>query len=103
MTNLSAFFDEFLGTVVLIIAVFAINDKNNSPPPGSLKPFVLFLLILGIGASIGMQTGLPCFCSVILLFFIFILNYRLCDQPSSRSGPTYIDLDGWLWDRSIHL
>ena len=101
MTNLSAFFDEFLGTFVMIIAVFAIKDKRNNPPPGSLAPLVLFLLILGIGASIGMQTGLPC----ILPVFIFILfsNNRLRDQSSSRFGPTYIDCDGGLWDRSIHL
>jgi aquaglyceroporin related protein len=64
MTNASAFFDEFLGTAVLVIVVFAINDKKNNPPPGGLAPLVLFLLILGIGASIGMQTGFPCFCSI---------------------------------------
>jgi len=72
MTNLSAFFDEFLGTVVLIIAVFAIDDKNNNPPPSSLKSLVLFLLILGIGASIGMQTDLPCFCSVNFRFIFYL-------------------------------
>jgi aquaglyceroporin related protein len=58
MTNASAFFDEFLGTAVLIIVVFGINDKKNNPPPGGLAPLVLFLLVLGIGASIGMQTGI---------------------------------------------
>jgi hypothetical protein len=61
MTDALAFFDEFLGTTVLIIVVLAINDKKNNPPPGGLAPLALFLLVLGIGASIGMQTGLPPF------------------------------------------
>jgi len=57
MTNVSAFFDEFVGTAVLMIVVLAINDKKNGPPPAGLAPLVLFLLVLGIGASFGMQTG----------------------------------------------
>ncbi|PPQ85164.1 hypothetical protein CVT25_004171 [Psilocybe cyanescens] len=57
MTNVSAFFDEFLGTAVLAIVVLAINDKNNSPPPAGLGPLVLFLLVTGIGTALGMQTG----------------------------------------------
>ena len=85
MTNLSAFFDEFLGTLVMIIAVFAINDKRNNPPPGSLAPLVLFLLILGIGASIGMQTGLPCILPVLFLFYFRITGYAI--NPARDLGP----------------
>jgi len=57
MTNVSAFFDEFLGTTVLTIVVLAMNDKKNLQPPAGLAPLVLFMLILGIGAALGMQTG----------------------------------------------
>lgn len=57
MTNVSAFFDEFLGATVLIIVVLAINDKRNGPPPAGLAPLALFFLVLGIGNSLGMQTG----------------------------------------------
>jgi aquaglyceroporin related protein len=57
MTPVSCFFSEFLGAAMLLIGVLAINDKENSPPPSGLAPLVLFLLILGIGASLGMQTG----------------------------------------------
>ena len=57
MTNVSAFFDEFVGATVLMIVVLAINDKKNIPPPAGLAPLVLFFLVLGIGCSFGMQTG----------------------------------------------
>jgi aquaglyceroporin related protein, other eukaryote len=57
MTNVSAFFDEFLGTVVLAIVVLAVTDKKNGPPPAGLVPLVLFFLVLGIGNALGMQTG----------------------------------------------
>ncbi|KAJ7288082.1 major intrinsic protein superfamily membrane channel protein [Mycena rebaudengoi] len=57
MSNVSAFFSEFLATAVLIIVVLAINDKKNMPAPAGLAPLALFLVILGIGASIGMETG----------------------------------------------
>jgi aquaglyceroporin related protein len=57
MSNVSAFFSEFLATAVLLIVVLAINDKKNMPAPPGLAPLVLFLLILGIGASLGMETA----------------------------------------------
>ncbi|THH31170.1 hypothetical protein EUX98_g3006 [Antrodiella citrinella] len=57
MTNVSSFFDEFVGTAVLLIVVCALNDNRNTPPPPGLAPLVLFLLILGIGAALGFQTG----------------------------------------------
>ncbi|KAJ7767505.1 aquaporin [Mycena maculata] len=57
MTSVSSFFSEFLATAVLCIMVLAINDKTNCPPPPGLAPLVLFLLILGIGASLGMETA----------------------------------------------
>ncbi|KJA24023.1 hypothetical protein HYPSUDRAFT_136846, partial [Hypholoma sublateritium FD-334 SS-4] len=57
MTNVSCFFSEFLGTMVLVFVVFAMNDRNNCPPPAGLAPLVLFILILGIGTSLGMETG----------------------------------------------
>ena len=40
-----------------MIVVLAINDKKNGPPPAGLAPLVLFFLVLGIGSSLGMQTG----------------------------------------------
>ncbi|KAF9496527.1 aquaporin [Pleurotus eryngii] len=57
LSNVSCFFSEVLATAVLLIVVLAIGDKRNCPPPAGLAPLVLFLLILGIGTSLGMQTG----------------------------------------------
>jgi aquaglyceroporin related protein len=57
MTPVSAFFSEFLDTAILLIVVLAIGDRKNAPPPAGLAPLVLFLLILGLGASMGMETG----------------------------------------------
>ncbi|CDO69991.1 hypothetical protein BN946_scf184973.g1 [Trametes cinnabarina] len=57
MTSVSCWFDEFLGTAVLLIVVCAITDVRNGPPPPGLVPLVLFIMILGIGAALGMQTG----------------------------------------------
>jgi len=55
--NVSAFFDEFLGSTVLIIVILAINDQKNGPPPAGLAPLALFFLFLGIASALGMQTG----------------------------------------------
>ncbi|KAG7095777.1 hypothetical protein E1B28_006481 [Marasmius oreades] len=57
MTNVSCFFSEFMASAVLLIAVFAVIDKGNHAAPPGLPPLPLFILILGIGACLGMQTG----------------------------------------------
>lgn len=46
-----------MGTAVLLIIVCAITDSRNGPPPPGLVPLVLWVAILGIGLSFGMQTG----------------------------------------------
>ncbi|PPQ86413.1 hypothetical protein CVT25_003535, partial [Psilocybe cyanescens] len=58
MTAVSCFFSEFLGTAVLAFVIMAATDKNNNAaPPRGLLPLVLFLTLLGLGASLGMQTA----------------------------------------------
>jgi aquaglyceroporin related protein len=79
MTNVSCFFSEFLATAVLIIVIHAMNDKRNTPPPAGLAPLVLFFLILGIGTSLGMETGVLS----MLLVISFLIWCRLRYQPRS--------------------
>jgi len=57
MTDAACFFNEFVDSAVLLMVVLAISDSNNAAPPDGLNPLVLFLLILGIGACLGMQTA----------------------------------------------
>ncbi|KAF5384163.1 hypothetical protein D9615_003364 [Tricholomella constricta] len=57
MTNVSAFFSEFLATAVLMLVILATTDRFNLPVPNGLLPVMLFLLILGLGAAMGMETA----------------------------------------------
>ncbi|KAF7292860.1 putative aquaporin 4 [Mycena indigotica] len=57
MTQAACFFSEFLATAILMILILAATDKHNAPPPSGLLPLVLFILVVGIGSSLGMETG----------------------------------------------
>ncbi|THH26530.1 hypothetical protein EUX98_g7663 [Antrodiella citrinella] len=57
MTNGSCIYDEFLGTMILLIGVSAVTDTRNGPPPPGLVPLTIFLLIMAIGLGLGLQTG----------------------------------------------
>jgi len=57
MSNLACFFSEFFATAILVIVVLATGDKSNGAPPPGMVPLVLFILILGLGACLGMPTG----------------------------------------------
>lgn len=101
MTNVSAFFSEFLASAVLMCMVLAFGDSSNMPVPLGLSPLALFLLILGIGISLGMQTG--------TLDYLQTMNnilegkYRLCDQSGPRLRSTADDCHGWLWITSFYI
>jgi aquaglyceroporin related protein len=57
MTAVSSFFSEFIGTAILLMVIMAITDKKNGPPPAGLVPLALFMTLLGISASLGMETS----------------------------------------------
>ncbi|KAG6876545.1 hypothetical protein C0993_002363 [Termitomyces sp. T159_Od127] len=57
MTNVSAFFSEFLATAILVLVIFATTDRGNAPAPAGLLPLALFITFIGIAASLGMDTG----------------------------------------------
>ncbi|KAH7304271.1 aquaporin-like protein [Stachybotrys elegans] len=53
----SAMFSEFVGSAILVGMIFALTDKNNMSVPAGALPFAIFLVILGIGSSFGVNTG----------------------------------------------
>ncbi|KAM5541375.1 hypothetical protein V8D89_004929, partial [Ganoderma adspersum] len=57
MTPVSAWFEEFLGTVILLIVVCAMCDPRNGHAPPGFVALVLFITMIGISAALGMQTG----------------------------------------------
>ncbi|KAJ6469522.1 aquaporin-like protein [Mycena sanguinolenta] len=57
LTDVSAFFDEIIGTFMLVLIIVALTDKKSTAPPPGLFPLTIFLVILGISSSLGMQTG----------------------------------------------
>ncbi|KAL0571314.1 hypothetical protein V5O48_010649 [Marasmius crinis-equi] len=57
MTSVSCFFSEFLATAALVMGVFAFTDPKNNPAPTGLAPLAAFVLLIGITASLGWETG----------------------------------------------
>lgn len=57
MTSVSCFFTEFTATAVFLMVIMAATDKRNGSPPAGLVPLVLFIVFLGIGISLGMETS----------------------------------------------
>jgi len=57
MTNVSAFFSEFLATAFLVIAVFSMCDRQNMGTPKGLGPLVIFMVFVAITVSLGMETS----------------------------------------------
>ena len=55
VTPFGAWFDEFLGTAILVGYIFVFTDKNLNPSAN--VPFAIFLLVAGIAAALGAQTG----------------------------------------------
>lgn len=56
--NLAAnLFSEFLGTAMLIIAVFALGDPRNLSPGANLTPLLIGFAVWSIGLSLGGLTG----------------------------------------------
>ena len=53
----SAFYSEFIATATLLFVVFALADSANLKPPKGTQPFAMFIVLLGIGASLGYNTG----------------------------------------------
>ncbi|MFG3405685.1 MIP/aquaporin family protein [Streptomyces sp. NPDC048142] len=52
-----AFRDQVIGTAILLLLVMAITDLLNSPPGSNMAPFVIGLVVVGIGMAWGTNAG----------------------------------------------
>ncbi len=50
-------FSEFLGTMVLVLAVLALTDPRNQSPGANLTPLLVGVVVWSIGLSLGGLTG----------------------------------------------
>ncbi|CAO1622491.1 unnamed protein product [Parajaminaea phylloscopi] len=53
----SAAWSEMLASAALVCTVFALSDKKNLSVPKGIMPFAMFITLVGIGASMGLNTG----------------------------------------------
>src|SRR5271157_5584268 len=53
----AGFFDQVIGTALLLLLIFAISDERNQPPPPNLAPLVVGLIVVAIGVSFGKLHG----------------------------------------------
>jgi MIP family channel proteins len=51
------FVDQVVGTAILIMVIFAITDARNAPPVTGMAPLIVGLLVVGIGAAFGFNSG----------------------------------------------
>lgn len=56
LTTTGQFFDEFIGSAILMFMIYALKDEGNIGA-GNLTPLGLFFVVFGIGTSFGSQTN----------------------------------------------
>jgi glycerol uptake facilitator len=49
--------DQIIGTMLLMILIFALTDTMNQPPKGNVAPLLLGLVVAAIGMSFGANAG----------------------------------------------
>ncbi|MFB9375784.1 MIP/aquaporin family protein [Kineococcus gynurae] len=53
----TAFLDQVVGTAILVFLIFAITEVRATPPGANLAPFVIGLVVVGIGMAWGSNAG----------------------------------------------
>ncbi|PZG14359.1 MIP/aquaporin family protein [Nonomuraea aridisoli] len=51
------FRDQIIGTAILLFVVFALSDVANMAPAANMAPFLIGLLVVGIGMAFGTNAG----------------------------------------------
>jgi glycerol uptake facilitator protein len=57
ISHLGAFRDQIIGTAVLVMLILAIVDTRNNAPGANLAPFIIGLVVVGIGMALGADAG----------------------------------------------
>jgi glycerol uptake facilitator protein len=57
ISQLGALRDQIIGTAILVMLIFAIIDSRNLAPTGNMHPFIIGLVVVGIGMAIGAAAG----------------------------------------------
>ena len=53
----TAFLDQVVGTAILVFLIFAITELKATPPAANLAPFIIGLVVVGIGMAWGSNAG----------------------------------------------
>jgi glycerol uptake facilitator protein len=57
ISQLGALRDQIIGTAVLVMLILAIIDTRNTAPQANLAPFIIGLVVVGIGMTLGANAG----------------------------------------------
>jgi len=57
LSTAGGFIDQFVGTALLVLAIFAITDARNLAPTGNMAPLLIGLLVVLIGMTFGFNSG----------------------------------------------
>jgi glycerol uptake facilitator protein len=57
ISQLGAFRDQIIGTAMLLLLILAITDARNMAPGANLAPFIIGLVVVGIGMTLGADAG----------------------------------------------
>jgi len=57
VSQLGALRDQIIGTAVLVMLVLAIIDARNTAPTSNMAPFIIGLVVVGIGMTLGANAG----------------------------------------------
>jgi glycerol uptake facilitator protein len=57
VSDFGALRDQIIGTAILLFLIFAITDARNTSPGANLAPFIIGLLVVGIGMAFGTDAG----------------------------------------------
>jgi len=57
VSQTNAFFDQIVGTAILVFVIFALTTATNNPPLANLGPLIVGLVVVGIGMAWGVNAG----------------------------------------------